>query len=430
MVDHYDVVIVGAGPAGSTAGYFLAKAGLNVVIIERGKTPGSKNVSGGLLYSQPISGIFPEFWKDAPLERAITGHQIVLLGKDTSSALDFRSHSAGSPPYNCFSVLRSRFDPWLAKKAEDAGALLVPGISVDSLLIEDGKVIGVQAGQDKLEANITIIADGSRSLLLKQSALREGFSAQDVSLGIKEIILLSPNVLEERFQCSSSTGMAYTLVGSTNGVEGGGFIYTNKESLSVGVVVKIRSLAKSKMQPHQVLDAFKSHPFVSRLVEGGKIAEYSAQIVHRGGYQATAKLFGDGFITIGSAARLLLNNVVTLRGMDFAVISANVAAKVVQQASSRGDFGSKSLSSYEANLKGTAIYQDWSTFKDVYALMDNQRLFDVYPDLLGGVMEDLFTPSSEPAEKPFRNLRKKMSRKVSMLDLARDAWQAGKGILF
>lgn len=427
-MDRYDVIIVGAGPAGATAGYLLAQAGLNVVIIERGKAPGGKNVSGGLLYSQPIAGIFPEFWKEAPLERLITNHQIVLLSEDSSFALDFRGRKAKEPPYNCFSVLRSRFDPWLADKAEQAGALLITGITVDALLVKDGQVTGVQAGEDPLEADVTIIADGSRSLLLKQAGIRGDFTPQEISLGIKEIILLSPDVLEERFQCSSSTGAAYTLVGSTKGVEGGGFLYTNRDSLSVGVVIKVSSLAKSKLQPHQVLDAFKAHPLVERLVAGGETAEYSAQIVHRGGFHLPGKLLGDGFITVGSAARLLMNNIATLRGMDFAILSAQAAAEAVLEVQTKKDFSARSLAAYEEKLKQTAVFKDWGAFRDAYALMDNPRLFSLYPELLCGVVEDFFTPASVPATKPWRNLRQRMAGRIGLLELVKDAWQAAKGM--
>ena len=92
----------------------------------------------------------------------------------------------------------------------------------------------------------------------------------------------------------------------------GGFLYTNKDTLSLGVVVKINSLYNSKRQPHEVLDEFKSHPFIARLIRGGEVVEYSAQTVHRGGFHLIPQLYGHGYVVAGSAARLLLNNVMTL----------------------------------------------------------------------------------------------------------------------
>jgi len=178
-VDKFDVVIVGAGPAGTTAANILAKAGLQVVVIERGQTPGSKNVSGGLVFSRIFHEIYPNFWEEAPIERAIRGHGIIFLGEGSSTALDFRSDEASSPPFNAFSVLRAKFDPWMAKQAEQAGAMVISGYTVDELLLDNGKVCGVKAGEDELLADIVIVAEGTRSQLLKEAGLRDDFHAKD-----------------------------------------------------------------------------------------------------------------------------------------------------------------------------------------------------------------------------------------------------------
>lgn len=425
-MEHFDVIIIGAGSAGSVAGYLLAKAGLNVVIIERGQNAGCKNVSGGLLYTKPIQKLISGFSGEMPVERAITSHKLVMLGDESSIALDYKT-AAKPTEYNAFSVLRAKFDPWLAKQAEEAGASLITGVTVDALMVENGRVVGIQAGEDQLRADVVVIAEGTRSILLKQAGLREEFNAHDISLGIKEVISLPEGALQERFQCDPGTGSAYTFVGHTAGVEGGGFLYTNNSSLSLGVVVKLDSLYKSKHQPHQVLDAFKSHPFVKRLVEGGQVVEYSAQTVHRGGYHLATTLYGDGFLVVGSAARLTLNNVVTLRGMDFAMLSAEAAAKTILAA--KGSSRADDLASYETNLKETAIYQDWKTFKDMYPLLENERLFELYPNLLSGVLDTLFSPQDQPGRKVIDALRHEMQGKVSPLTLVKDALQINRGMI-
>jgi electron transfer flavoprotein-quinone oxidoreductase len=435
-MEKFDAIIVGAGPAGSAAGTLLARAGMNVLLVERGQTPGSKNVSGGLIYSKTINEIFPEFWASAPVERAITNHQIVMLGEASSVAMDFRSEAAAQPPYNAFSVLRASFDPWMAKQAEDAGASLITGVTVDALKMENGRVIGIQAGPDELLADVVVIAEGTAGLLLKQAGLRSESLPHDVSLGIKEVIALPEHVIQERFQCTPETGMAYTLVGHTCGIEGGGFLYTNKSSLSVGVVAKIDSIYQSKMHPHDILDAFKAHPLMMRLLEGGEVVEYSAQTVHRGGVHLASRLYGDGYVVTGSAARLVLNNVVTLRGMDFAIISAVEAAKAVLAAREKGSYNAADLAGYETLLKQTSIYKDWETFKDTYPLLENKRLFDLYPDLACNVMERLFTPTTQPGPKVFSALRAEMAalqaqrkEKVSLLTLMKDMFQIARGMV-
>jgi electron transfer flavoprotein-quinone oxidoreductase len=428
-MDKFDVIIIGAGPAGATAATVLAKAGMNVLLVERGKIPGSKNVSGGLIYTKAVNEIFPEFWSSAPVERAITNHQIVMLGETSSVSLDFRNNASAQPPYNAFSVLRANFDPWIAKQAENAGATLITGVTVDSLKVENERVVGIQAGNDELLADVVVIAEGTRGLLLKQAGLREEFLPHDVSLGIKEVIALPKSIIQERFQCTSETGVAYTMVGHTQGIEGGGFLYTNKSSLSLGVVAKMDSIYQRKIQPHALLDAFKTHPLVSRLIEGGEVVEYSAQTVHRGGFHLASKMYGNGYVVVGSAARLLLNNVLTLRGMDFAMISAVAAAKAILAARPKSNYTTAELSVYETYLKETPIYKDWQTFKDTYALLENERLFSQYPDLACSVMEDLFCPAVEPSQKLFGALRREMDGKVSMLTLAKDLIQVSRGIV-
>jgi len=428
-VDKFDVAIVGAGPAGATAAYLLARAGLQVVVIERGQAPGSKNVSGGLIFSQIYNEIYPDFWETAPVERAIRGHSLLFLGRGASTALDFRSDAAVSPPYNAFSVLRAKFDPWLANQAEEAGAMIISGYTVDELLLEDGRVCGVRVGEDELLADVVIVAEGTRSQLLKKAGLRDDFHAKDVSLGVKEVIQLSEETINERFQCSPGEGMAYTTVGSTAGVDGGGFLYTNKDTLSLGVVVKIESLYKSGKQPHEVLDAFKSHPSIARMISGGEVVEYSAHTVHRGGFHLIPQLYGDGYLVVGSAARLLLNNVMTLRGMDLAVASAAAAAKSVLAAKENGDYSTASLAAYRQYFMETSVYKDIETFKATYPLMENKRLFNTYPDLICDVLEDMFSVKTSPGKKVFQSLRNNMRDQVSFIEMAKDLLQIGRGIV-
>ena len=429
-MEKFDAIVIGAGPAGATAAYLLAKAGMQVVVIERGQTPGSKNVSGALLFSQVYSELFPKFWESAPVERAIVGHSIAFLGEQTSVTMDYRDLDAERSPHNAYSVLRARFDPWMAQQAEEAGAMILSPFTVEKLLLENGRVVGIRAGEDDLMADVVVVAEGTRSQLLKDAGLRGDFAAGDVSIGVKEVIALPTDVITNRFQCADANeGVAYTCVGHTGGVEGGGFLYTNKDTLSVGVVVKIDSLYKSKRRPHEILDEFKAHPLISRLVAGGEVVEYSAQAIHRGGVHLIPQLYGDGYVVAGSAARLLLNNVMTLRGMDVAVASAAAAAKAILAARETGNYSAAALAAYERFFKETDVYKDMVTFKDTYGLLENKRIFHVYPDLVSGVMGDMFAVGPQPAKKGYRALRDNMRGKVSLWDMVKDAAQIGKGLV-
>ena len=399
-----------------------------MLVVERGQQAGSKNVSGGLVYSQVIERVYPDFRTSAPLERAITSHRVVMLGDGRSVALEFADEGTAESPHNAYTVLRARFDPWMARQAEDAGAALITGATVDALLVEDGRVAGIRSGPDEFRADVVVIAEGTRSLLLKAAGLREDFSPHDVSLGVKEVVALPAAVIEERFLCSAGAGVACTLLGHTGGIEGGGFLYTNRDSLSLGVVLKLDSVYQRGRRPHEILDEFKSHPYISRLIEGGEVVEYSAQTVHRGGYGLPTRLHGDGYLVVGSAARLLLNNVATLRGMDFAVVSAATAVQAILQAREKDSFVASSLASYAVLLKRTPVYRDWRTFKDVYPLLDNPRIFETYPDLVCTVLQKLFSPGPEAGKKAVGIVREEMRGKVSTMTLARDLYRAARGV--
>ena len=219
----FDVVVVGAGIAGSVAAYRLAGHGLSVALIERG-LPGSKNLSGGVLYGSVLEDVFPGFADSAPVERRITRHVTTFLTPDSAVALDYSSdHLAG----NAVTVLRARFDPWLAGKAEEAGAFLMPEVRVDALLTEPGPggttVVGVRAGDDELRARVVVAADGVNSFLATSVGLRRKPPTNHLAVGVKAVVRLPRSDIESRFGVSGDQGAAHGFVGDcTLGIGGGG----------------------------------------------------------------------------------------------------------------------------------------------------------------------------------------------------------------
>jgi len=159
------------------------------------------------------------------------------------------------------------------------------------------------------------------------------------------------------------------------------------------------------------------------------VVEYSAQAIHRGGVHLIPKLYGHGYVVAGSAARLLLNNVMTLRGMDVAVASAASAAQAVLAAREAGDYSADKLAVYEQFFKQTDVYKDMVTFKETYALLENKRLFHVYPDLVGHVMGDMFSVKARPGKKAYRALRDNMQDEVTMWQMMKDVIQIGRGLV-
>lgn len=416
--ERFEVIVVGAGPAGSAAAYLLAKNDVKVLLVERGRYPGAKNVSGGIIYSRTVNAIFPEFWTEAPVERAITGYNIALLGRDSSLTLDYRTRGFAQPPYNAFSVLRATFDQWLFKKAEDAGAVTVTGVTVDDIIIEEGRITGIRSGNDEIAADVVIDAGGSRSILVEKAGLRSNLKPEDVSVGVKEVIQLPAETINQRFNIKEDEGAAYTLLGGAQGIAGGGFLYTNRSSISLGIVTRLDSVMEAGVKVYELIEDFRTHPLISQLIDGGDIIEYSAQILPERG--RLSKLYTDGFMVTGSAAGLVLNTIFTLRGMDLAIISGAAAARAAILAKSKGDFSAAGLSVYENLLREHFILQDMDTFRHVPDLLDNDRFFTVYPELACDLMESLFGVDNFPRLKASRQLREHMKGKLGLIEGLKD----------
>ena len=378
MSEKFDVIIVGAGPAGSAAAYSLAKMGFNVLMIERGKYPGAKNVMGGRMYAYALNRLIPEFWKEAPIERKVTHEKLTLQGGKASITLDFMDEELREPP-NSYTILRGKFDQWFAGKAVEAGATLVSSIRVDDLIWENNRITGIVAGTDSIQANVVIAADGAVSLLSEKAGLKK-FDVLQFALGIKEIIELPEKTIEERFNLASGEGAAQLFVGHcTKGIPGGGFIYTNKTNLSVGIVVYINSLIEKKIESHELIREFNTNPVVAALIKGGKILEYSAHVIPE---TSRSELFTDGMLVVGDAGGLTVNSGITLRGIDMAIASGVAAAETVKKAAQENDFSKQSLSYYEELLKRDFVLQDIETFKKAPEFLQKERLYTLYPEFV------------------------------------------------
>lgn len=419
----FDAIVVGAGPAGCAAAYSLAKAGLNVLVIERGKFPGAKNVFGGMLCGSVLAELIPNFWEEAPLERYITRHVVTFLSEKDSFSIDFQTPDFGKPPYNGYSILRAKFDKWLAQQVEQAGAIIVPNLLVDDLLWDGKQVIGVKAGGEVFPANVVIDAEGVNSMLAQKAGLAKELSAEYVSLGVKELIRLPQEVIEERFNLEGDEGVTQLFDGfCTKGMHGGGFLYTNKESLSLGLVVQLSALRKRRVKLDNLLEEFKSHPSIRKLIKGGTLEEYSAHLVPNAGIKMMSKLYGNGFLVVGDAGGLVLTTGITLDGVSFAFASGIAAAEAVKLAKQAGDFSQETLCNYEKFLKESFVLQDLETFKHSQFFLNNPRLYTTYPNLACNLAKSFFTNDGKARKRLWTLARNEMEKqKLSMLHLAMDA---------
>lgn len=423
--EKFDALIVGAGLAGSTAALLLAREGLDVVVVERGETAGSKNMTGGRLYGHTLEAIIPGFAAEAPVERCITREKISFMTADSAVTMDYQSRKTKNASALSYTVLRASFDEWLMTQAEEAGAALVNNIRVDGLISRAGKVVGVKAGDDELFANVVILADGANSILGESIGLVKRANPHHYAVGVKELIELNENLISDRFGCQSDEGVAWLFAGAPSDQKmGGGFIYTNRSSVSVGLVFGLHNIDNTKKSVPQMLEDFKSHPAVKPLLAGGKLLEYSAHIVPEGGYQMIPKIVSDGVLITGDAAGFCLNVGYTVRGMDLAIASGEAAAKAVIKAKQSDDFSAEGLLHYKTLLADNMVMKDMERYKTLPAYLDNERFFNQYPEMVTGLMADLFTVNG-PSE-PFIKSALSRVKKVGMMNLLRDGFKGAR----
>ncbi|HHE5697464.1 TPA: FAD-dependent oxidoreductase [Citrobacter amalonaticus] len=418
--EKFDAIVVGAGVAGTVAAYIMAKAGLDVLVIERGNSAGSKNMTGGRLYAHVIERIMPGFAQQAPVERKVTREKISFMTQESATTLDYHREQADVPGQASYTVLRNRLDPWLMEQAEAAGAQFIPGVRVDALIREGNQVTGVQAGDDILEANVVILADGVNSMLGRSLGMVPASSAHHYAVGVKELIGLSPEQIDDRFNLSGNEGAAWLFAGSpSNGLMGGGFLYTNRDSVSLGLVCGLGDMAHAQKSVPQMLEDFKQHPTVRPLIQGGKLLEYSAHMVPEGGLAMVPELVGDGVMIVGDAAGFCLNLGFTVRGMDLAIASAEAAAHAAIVAKARQDFSARTLAEYKSELEKGCVMRDMQHFRKMPALMENPRLFTQYPRMVADIMSDMFTIDGRP-NQPMRKMILSHAKQVGLMNLLKD----------
>jgi electron transfer flavoprotein-quinone oxidoreductase len=435
----FDVIVVGAGPAGTTASYILAKAGLNVVQLERGASAGSKNVFGGILFTPVLNRLIPNFWEQAPVERHIKGARIYLVSADNAVSIGVESEEHNKPPYNnSFTVSRSRFDQWYAAKAEEAGALLLTNTVIDDLLWYRGKVIGVKArGEEgELYADVVIAADGVNSILAEKAGLRKPYVPRQMSLGIKEVIELPRSVIEDRFNLSDNEGVEikYIAGDATKGIWGGGNIYTNLDTLSLVTWVALEPLLQSKIKATDLFEQFKAHPFVKNYIKGGKTVEYQAHLAPDGGYDLTPKYFTNGLMVAGDAARFL-NASIHYEGTNFAMASGEAAALTVLEARKNNDYSEKSLSYYQKLLDKSFVMKDLKRYRKMNLFAErNPEFFGPYFEVITRMAVDYFTIKETPKRtqewQMIKDFRKNLARvSQSRFPLLKFLWKSLKGAM-
>lgn len=430
-MENFDVIVVGGGPAGLSAAISAQRAGMKTVVIERGDYPGTKNVMGGVLYTRATEAVIPEFWKEAPLERPVIEQRYGFLSGDEIISAAYRDPAWGEPPYNAHTVLRVKFDRWLAQQAEKEGVMIITETVVEDLLYKGDQVVGVRTGRAEgdLGAKVVILAEGVNAFIAKKAGLAPQMRPDTVAVAVKEIIQLPTEKIEDRFCLEPGQGATIELFGdSTDGMLGTAFIYTNKDSLSVGVGAILGQLIEKKWTPNDLLENLKSKPFVKRLIQGGETKEYLAHLIPEGGYNAMPKLHRQGVLVVGDTAMLV--NGLHREGSNLAMTSGKIAGQVAAEAIKSGDVSDHAMSVYETRLRDSFVVKDLYKYRKTNHFFENNpHFFKVYPEIMSNAARMFFTADETPKKERQKQILQMVFEKRSKGALLQDlfgAWRALK----
>lgn len=428
MKNKTEVIVVGGGPAGISAAITIARAGKKVVLIERGNFSGSKNVFGGAIYVKPTKEIFPNFEESAPLERKTVAHKYIMnTEKETISATYTAREEEEVTSY---SVIRAKFDRWMAQEAQKEGVVIVTETLVKEVIVKENKIVGVKTELEEYFANLVILADGVNSMLAKQIGLRKEIKSQDVALGVKEVIKLGKERIEERFNLNEGEGAIYEIFGAPMlGMLGLGYVYTNKETVSIGLGISLDELAKRKLKPYELLEELKSHPSFKPLIKDGELVEYSAHLIPEGGYNKIPKLYDHGVLVVGDGA-MLVNNL-HWEGTNLAMISGKLAGETAIQALNKDDFSPNTLSLYQKKLENSFIVKDLKSYKDLMDIVHHraESFLGYYPHKITEFFKMFTSVDSVPKRTKYHLFIKSIFTDRSISELFKDAFAFVKMVL-
>ncbi|MBB4232728.1 NAD(P)-binding protein [Rhizobium mongolense] len=399
--EKFDAIVVGAGMSGNAAAYTMASHGLKVLQLERGEYPGSKNVQGAILYASMLETIIPDFRDDAPLERHLVEQRFWIMDDTSHTGMHYRSDDFNERRPNRYTIIRAQFDKWFSCKVREAGGTVLCETTATKLARDSsGKVIGVHTDRagDVILADVVVLAEGVNGLLGTRAGLREMPKPENVALAVKEMHFLPEEVIAERFGLTEDEGCVIEAGGTiSRGMTGLGFLYTNRESISLGIGCLVSGLAETMEKPYALLDAFKRHPSIRPLLAGSEVKEYAAHLIPEGGFKAIPQLFGDGWVVVGDAAQL--NNAVHREGSNLAMASGRIAGESIFRIKCRGGSMTKqNLSLYKSMLDKSFVMKDLMKHKDMPALLHTncQSFFTTYPKLISQAAQNFVRVDGTP----------------------------------
>jgi len=429
--ERFDAIVVGAGMAGNAAALTLAKRGLKVLQIERGEYPGSKNVQGAILYADMLEKLVPNFREDAPLERHLVEQRFWIMDEKSHTGLHYRSDDFNEERPNRYTIIRAQFDRWFSSKVREAGAIVLCETTVKELVKDAyGKVIGVLTDRDggQVHADVVVLAEGVNGLLGTRADLRDRPTPENVALAVKEMHFLPRETIEARFNLKGDEGMVIEAAGTiSHGMTGMGFLYANKESISIGIGCLVSDFQKTGETPYDLLDRFKKHPSIAPLIDGSEVKEYAGHLIPEGGFNAIPKLCGDGWVVVGDAAQL--NNAMHREGSNLAMTSGRLAGEAIFQIKSRRDpMTAANLSLYKKMMDDSFVIKDLKKYKDMPALLhtQSQNFFLTYPQLVSKALQNFVRVDGTPKREKEKGTLKSWVSARSWTGLFGDAFRFAK----
>ncbi len=403
MKNNIDVIVVGAGPSGVACAICVAKKGNRVLVVEKSSEYGVKNMFGGAIYLESVKELLPDSYENLPVERFLTKHNYVIFNEENSLNVSYTNNENKTSA----TITRHDFDTFLVNEAKKLGVYFAPNTLVVDVIKKDNRVVGIKTENEEIYSKIVVIAEGFNTILSEKIGLKKKIEPKSAILGVKEVIKLPTKTIEGKFNLKNKEGALFEFFGglhkeNENIPLGMGFLYTNKNSVSIGVGISMESLKQEKIKPYEYLNRLKDNEFVKSLIEGGEVVEYSAHSIPEGGYNELPKLFDNGVILVGDAANLV--DSIHFEGTNLAIKSGILAGETCNLAISKKDYSKKTLKNYKKELFNSFVIQDLKTYKDIFKTLLNRKksIFSYYPKKIDEFFEMWITADNKGKKKNYK----------------------------